>query len=198
MLTEVSAPRRLGEDHPSLHDRVKAALAQAIRSGRLRPGERIVEERLAAEFGVSRNPVREAIRGSGGRRSRGGECAARSQRGVPIGTRGAGDGRGAGAAGGPQCQVGGASAGCGNPAGHTGCARPRNGGGGGGGVRGAFRSQPAIPSGPGSSGTEPSAGRGAGPAAGTDGDAVRSGGSGEAAGVLGRTRRNFAGDSGGR
>ena len=62
MLTEVSAPRRLGEDHPSLHDRVKAALAQAIRSGRLRPGERIVEERLAAEFGVSRNPVREAIR----------------------------------------------------------------------------------------------------------------------------------------
>ena len=62
MLTGVSAPRRLGEDHPSLHDRVKAALAQAIRSGRLRPGERIVEERLAAEFGVSRNPVREAIR----------------------------------------------------------------------------------------------------------------------------------------
>ncbi len=54
--------RRLGEDHPSLHDRVKDALAQAILSGRLRPGERIIEERLAAEFGVSRNPVREAIR----------------------------------------------------------------------------------------------------------------------------------------
>ena len=54
--------RRLGEDHPSLHDRVKQALAQAILSGRLRPGERIIEERLAAEFGVSRNPVREAIR----------------------------------------------------------------------------------------------------------------------------------------
>ena len=58
----ITVARRLGEDHPSLHDRVKDALAQAILSGRLRPGERIVEEKLAAEFGVSRNPVREAIR----------------------------------------------------------------------------------------------------------------------------------------
>lgn len=62
MSTATTDARRLGEDHPSLHDRVKDALAQAILSGRLRPGERIVEERLAAEFGVSRNPVREAIR----------------------------------------------------------------------------------------------------------------------------------------
>lgn len=62
MSAGMTEARRLGEDHPSLHDRVKDALAQAILSGRLRPGERIVEERLAAEFGVSRNPVREAIR----------------------------------------------------------------------------------------------------------------------------------------
>lgn len=54
--------RRLGEAHLSLHDRVKAALQDAILSRRLQPGERIVEERLAAELGVSRNPVREAIR----------------------------------------------------------------------------------------------------------------------------------------
>ena len=62
MSAEITQTRRLGEDHPSLHDRVKDALAQAILTGRLRPGERIIEERLAAEFGVSRNPVREAIR----------------------------------------------------------------------------------------------------------------------------------------
>lgn len=54
--------RRLGEDHSSLHDRVVTELRQAILSGRLRPGERLVEGRLADELGVSRNPVREAIR----------------------------------------------------------------------------------------------------------------------------------------
>jgi DNA-binding GntR family transcriptional regulator len=54
--------RRLGEDHSSLHDRVVAELRQAILSGQLKPGERLVEGRLADEMGVSRNPVREAIR----------------------------------------------------------------------------------------------------------------------------------------
>ncbi|MGH7052176.1 MAG: GntR family transcriptional regulator [Acetobacteraceae bacterium] len=54
--------RRVGENHLSLHDRVKAELMDAILSRRLKPGERIVEERLAADFGVSRNPVREAMR----------------------------------------------------------------------------------------------------------------------------------------
>ncbi|SDT46480.1 GntR family transcriptional regulator [Bradyrhizobium canariense] len=57
-----SLMRRLGQDQFSLHDRVVAELRQAILSGRLRPGERLVEERLADELGVSRNPVREAIR----------------------------------------------------------------------------------------------------------------------------------------
>jgi DNA-binding GntR family transcriptional regulator len=54
--------RRLGEDQSPLHDRVVMELRQAILSGRLKPGERLVEGHLAAELGVSRNPVREAIR----------------------------------------------------------------------------------------------------------------------------------------
>jgi len=41
---------------------VVTELRQAILSGRLKPGERLVEGRLADELGVSRNPVREAIR----------------------------------------------------------------------------------------------------------------------------------------
>lgn len=53
---------RLGDLQLSLHDQVKTELQQAILSGRLKPGDRIIEERVAAELGVSRNPVREAIR----------------------------------------------------------------------------------------------------------------------------------------
>lgn len=56
------AKRRLGEEQSPLHDRVVTELRQAILSGRLKPGERLVEERIADELGVSRNPVREAIR----------------------------------------------------------------------------------------------------------------------------------------
>jgi len=61
-LTNGIAKRRLGEAHSSLHDQVVTELRQAILSGRLKPGERLVEGRLADELGVSRNPVREAIR----------------------------------------------------------------------------------------------------------------------------------------
>ncbi|MGY0573694.1 GntR family transcriptional regulator [Bradyrhizobium sp. RDM12] len=57
-----NSKRRLGDDYLSLHDRVIEELRQAILSRRLKPGERLVEGRLAEEFGVSRNPVREAIR----------------------------------------------------------------------------------------------------------------------------------------
>ncbi len=53
---------RLGDDYLSLHGRVIEELRQAILSRRLKPGERLVEGRLAEELGVSRNPVREAIR----------------------------------------------------------------------------------------------------------------------------------------
>jgi DNA-binding GntR family transcriptional regulator len=57
-----TSKRRLGEEHSPLHDRVIVELRQAILSGQLKPGERLVEGRLADELGVSRNPVREAIR----------------------------------------------------------------------------------------------------------------------------------------
>ena len=57
-----SFKRRIGEEHASLHGQVIAELREAILTGRLKAGERLVEERLADELGVSRNPVREAIR----------------------------------------------------------------------------------------------------------------------------------------
>lgn len=61
-LRSATSKRRLGEEHSSLHNRVIAELRQAILSGQLKPGERLVESQLADELGVSRNPVREAIR----------------------------------------------------------------------------------------------------------------------------------------
>jgi DNA-binding GntR family transcriptional regulator len=45
-----------------LREIVTAELRQAILSGRYKPGQRLVEDRLAEDFGVSRNPVREALR----------------------------------------------------------------------------------------------------------------------------------------
>jgi DNA-binding GntR family transcriptional regulator len=41
---------------------VADALRQAILSGRYAPGERLIEDRLAAEYGGSRVPVREALK----------------------------------------------------------------------------------------------------------------------------------------
>jgi DNA-binding GntR family transcriptional regulator len=49
------------EDQQQLTDRVCAALREAITSGRLAPEERIKQEQIAAELGVSRTPVREAL-----------------------------------------------------------------------------------------------------------------------------------------
>lgn len=57
-----SFKRKVGEEHSPLHGQVIAELRQAILTGRLKAGERLVEGRLADELGVSRNPVREAIR----------------------------------------------------------------------------------------------------------------------------------------
>jgi DNA-binding GntR family transcriptional regulator len=45
-----------------LHDQVYQRLKQAIIAGRLQPGEHLVETKIAQQLGVSRNPVREAIR----------------------------------------------------------------------------------------------------------------------------------------
>jgi DNA-binding GntR family transcriptional regulator len=49
------------DDQQQLTDRVHAALHEAITSGRLAPHERIKQEQIAAELGVSRTPVREAL-----------------------------------------------------------------------------------------------------------------------------------------
>ncbi len=61
-LRAVQPRRLLGDSVPPLHDRVVAELRRAIVARRFKPGERLVEGRLAEELGVSRIPVREAIR----------------------------------------------------------------------------------------------------------------------------------------
>lgn len=45
-----------------LRVQVYGALRDAIVTGKLRPGERIVEDRICTELGVSRSPLREALR----------------------------------------------------------------------------------------------------------------------------------------
>jgi DNA-binding GntR family transcriptional regulator len=45
-----------------LSDRVKDYIIEAVLSGELKPGDRIVESSMARELGVSQAPVREAIR----------------------------------------------------------------------------------------------------------------------------------------
>ncbi len=52
----------IGSTHLGLRDQVLAELRRRIVDGAYPPGERLTEERLAADFGVSRNPVREALR----------------------------------------------------------------------------------------------------------------------------------------
>ncbi len=55
------APIRLDSYQP-LREVVCEALRDAIRDGILKPGERLMEIQLAEELGVSRTPVREAVR----------------------------------------------------------------------------------------------------------------------------------------
>jgi DNA-binding GntR family transcriptional regulator len=46
---------------PTLVDSAAAAIRSAILSGRIRPGERLVEAELARELHISRGPIREAL-----------------------------------------------------------------------------------------------------------------------------------------
>ena len=50
------------DTYKPLRDVVSEALRQAIKEGILKPGERLMEIQLADELGVSRTPIREAIR----------------------------------------------------------------------------------------------------------------------------------------
>ncbi|MEW6726070.1 GntR family transcriptional regulator [Desulforudis sp. 1088] len=50
------------DSYKPLREVVFESLREAIITGRLRPGERLMELQLAEELGVSRTPVREAIR----------------------------------------------------------------------------------------------------------------------------------------
>src|SRR6516164_9756845 len=59
-----TALRRLWQEHAgtvAVADAAYATLRQAILVGALRPGDRLAEEQLAGEFGISRTPIREAI-----------------------------------------------------------------------------------------------------------------------------------------
>jgi DNA-binding GntR family transcriptional regulator len=47
---------------PSIVELVAARVRTLVLSGALRPGQRLVEERLTARFGISRPPLREALR----------------------------------------------------------------------------------------------------------------------------------------
>jgi DNA-binding GntR family transcriptional regulator len=52
----------VGSAHLPLRDLVATELRRLILDGTLPPGERLIEDRLAGLLGVSRNPIREAIR----------------------------------------------------------------------------------------------------------------------------------------
>ncbi|MFM2120625.1 MAG: hypothetical protein RL722_2093, partial [Pseudomonadota bacterium] len=46
---------------PNLVDQVRDAILAEIASGALAPGERVVQERIAEQLGVSRQPVQQAL-----------------------------------------------------------------------------------------------------------------------------------------
>jgi DNA-binding GntR family transcriptional regulator len=59
---DTTTDSKLGARHAPLTKLVLAALRERILSGELAPGERLVEGRLSEQLGVSRMPVREALR----------------------------------------------------------------------------------------------------------------------------------------
>lgn len=52
----------MGMERDCMSDRIRRALADRIVAGRLAPGDRLVEMKIAQEFGTSQAPVREALR----------------------------------------------------------------------------------------------------------------------------------------
>ncbi len=60
-MTEIQPSTRF-QLPPSLVDEVVRVLTDRIVHGRILPGSRLVEEKLAEEFGISRPPIRESLR----------------------------------------------------------------------------------------------------------------------------------------
>lgn len=57
------APRKLGSiSTHSLADQARDLIRDAIFEGRIKPEEKLTIERIAADFGISRTPVREALK----------------------------------------------------------------------------------------------------------------------------------------
>jgi DNA-binding GntR family transcriptional regulator len=61
-MTPVSAAESIRSSHQPLREVVATEIRRLILDGTLKPGERLIEDRLAEQLGVSRNPIREAIR----------------------------------------------------------------------------------------------------------------------------------------
>lgn len=61
-MTPTATGGTLGSTHLPLRDVVATELRRQILDGTLKQGERLIEDRLAEKLGVSRNPIREAIR----------------------------------------------------------------------------------------------------------------------------------------
>lgn len=59
---EPAEARAVGATHQPLREVVSNRIREMIQQGELQPGQRLFEDRLAEQLGVSRNPVREAIR----------------------------------------------------------------------------------------------------------------------------------------
>jgi DNA-binding GntR family transcriptional regulator len=49
-------------DHDTLAFKAYASLQEAILQGKIKPGDRLIEDELSAAFGISRAPIREALR----------------------------------------------------------------------------------------------------------------------------------------
>jgi len=58
----VSARRKPLERHLTLREKILETIRDDILRGRLQPGEKVAEPELAERFGISRTPIREALR----------------------------------------------------------------------------------------------------------------------------------------
>ncbi|MCA1647202.1 MAG: GntR family transcriptional regulator [Chloroflexi bacterium] len=68
MPNKAAAPVGIYDGYRTVREIVQHRLMEDIQSGRIRPGERLREAELAERYGVSRGPVREAVRALEGQR----------------------------------------------------------------------------------------------------------------------------------